>query len=191
MSNDVAWAVTRNSSRFLLKKRNCPKPFSTDPMNLTNLHSQRYSGICNSKAVGVMPAKAGFQVRNGFLFSWCLPSFLPFTELSVLFFLRKYLTSNILCQNSLQVFPIKRRKIEVFCWVLLTNTNVPRLCFTNQRICNQNLCKIMLFPLKMALFLREIASFYTNFNYKFYNLWSKVEEHKTWGKCLKTLADFN
>ena len=64
MSNDVAWAVTRNSSRFLLKKRNCPKPFSTDPMNLTNLHSQRYSGICNSKAVGVMPAKAGFQVRN-------------------------------------------------------------------------------------------------------------------------------
>merc|ERR1712098_554996 len=62
MSNDVAWAVTRNSSRYLLKKRNCPKPFSTEPMNLTNLHSQRYSGICNSKAVGVMPAKAGFQV---------------------------------------------------------------------------------------------------------------------------------
>merc|ERR1712226_1449272 len=62
MSNDVAWAITRNNSRFLLKKRNCPKPFSTDPMNLTNLHSQRYSGLCNSKAVGVMPAKAGFQV---------------------------------------------------------------------------------------------------------------------------------
>merc|ERR1712126_785519 len=65
MSNDVAWAVTRNSSRYLLKKRNCPKPFSTEPMNLTNKHSQRYSGLCNSKAIGVaFPAEKaqGFQV---------------------------------------------------------------------------------------------------------------------------------
>merc|ERR1712121_472839 len=53
MSNDVAWAVTRNNSKYLLKKRNCPKPFSTDPLNLTNKHSQRYSGLCNSKAIGV------------------------------------------------------------------------------------------------------------------------------------------
>ena len=35
----------------------------------------------------------------------------------------------------------------------------------------------MLFPLKTALFLREIALFYTNFDYKFSNLWSKVEDH--------------
>merc|ERR1712121_67443 len=66
MSNDVAWAVTRNNSKYLLKKRNCPKPFSTDPLNLTNKHSQRYSGLCNSKAIGVafpVGEKAqGFQV---------------------------------------------------------------------------------------------------------------------------------
>ena len=37
----------------------------------------------------------------------------------------------------------------------------------------------MLFPLKIVLFLREIALFYTNFNYKFSSLWSKVEGHKT------------
>merc|ERR1712062_391615 len=62
MSNDVAWAVTRNSSCYLLKKRNCPKPFSTEPMNLTNKHSKRYSGLCNSKAIGVTFGDKGFQV---------------------------------------------------------------------------------------------------------------------------------
>merc|ERR1712168_1359888 len=66
MSAEVAWAVTRNNSKYLLKKRNCPKPFSTDPLNLTNKHSQRYSGLCNSKAIGVafpVGEKAqGFQV---------------------------------------------------------------------------------------------------------------------------------
>ena len=33
MSSDIAWAITKNNSAYLLKKRNCPKPFSTDPMN--------------------------------------------------------------------------------------------------------------------------------------------------------------
>ena len=37
----------------------------------------------------------------------------------------------------------------------------------------------MLFPLRIDQFLREIALFYTNFFYKFFNLWSKVEGHKT------------
>merc|ERR1711872_174946 len=63
MSNDVCWAVTRNNSAFLLKKRNCPKPFSTDPMCLTNVHSHRYSGVCNSKAIGIKAAPEGsFEV---------------------------------------------------------------------------------------------------------------------------------
>ena len=43
----------------------------------------------------------------------------------------------------------------------------------------------MLFPLKLALFLREIALFYTNSIYKFSNLWSKVEGHKINGAALK------
>ena len=42
---------------------------------------------------------------------------------------------------------------------------------------NENLYKIMLFPLKIDLFLREIALLYTNFDYKFSSLWSKVEGH--------------
>merc|ERR1712008_207818 len=64
MSSDIAWAITRNNSAYLLKKRNCPKPFSTDPMNLTNKHSKRYTGFCNKKAVAVAPAadNKGFTV---------------------------------------------------------------------------------------------------------------------------------
>jgi len=64
MSSEIAWAITRNNSAFLLKKRNCPKPFSTDPMNLTNKHSQRYTGLVNKKAVAVAPAadNKGFTV---------------------------------------------------------------------------------------------------------------------------------
>merc|ERR1711988_654778 len=47
MSTDITWAITRNNSAFLLKKRGCPKPFSTDPMNLTNKHSMRHTGTVN------------------------------------------------------------------------------------------------------------------------------------------------
>merc|ERR1711881_720770 len=64
MSSDIAWAITRNNSAYLLKKRNCPKPFSTDPMNLTNKHSQRHTGVVNKKALSIAPAadNKGFTV---------------------------------------------------------------------------------------------------------------------------------
>merc|ERR1712020_680618 len=64
MSSDIAWAITRNNSAYLLKKRNCPKPFSTDPMNLVNKHSQRYTGLVNKKAVAIAPTSdnKGFTV---------------------------------------------------------------------------------------------------------------------------------
>ena len=64
MSSDVAWAITRNNSAFLLKKRGCAKPFSTDPLNLTNKHLQRYTGLVNQKAVGIAagPENKGFTI---------------------------------------------------------------------------------------------------------------------------------
>ncbi len=66
MSSDVAWAIVRNNSAYLLKKRGCPKPFSTDPMNLTNKNSKRYNGFVNTKAVGIAPAadNKGFTVTT-------------------------------------------------------------------------------------------------------------------------------
>lgn len=64
MSSDIAWAITRNNSAYLLKKRGCPKPFNTDPLNLTNKNSQRYAGSVHKKAVGVTACddKKGFVV---------------------------------------------------------------------------------------------------------------------------------
>ena len=62
MSSDICWAVVRNNSSFLLKKRGCPKPFNTDPLNLTNVNAQRHCGLVNDKAIGLQPAKEG----NGF-----------------------------------------------------------------------------------------------------------------------------
>jgi large subunit ribosomal protein L28e len=56
VSSDIAWAVIRDNSSFLLKKRGVKKPFSTEPCNLTNKNSQRYNGLVNSKAVGISAA---------------------------------------------------------------------------------------------------------------------------------------
>ena len=64
-----------------------------------------------------------------------------------------------------------------FCFTHLKHNNDLQMCFTNDWICNWNFYKIMLFPLKIALFLWEIALIDTNFNYKFSYLWSKVEGH--------------
>ena len=48
----------------------------------------------------------------------------------------------------------------------------------------------MLIPIKIALFLRETALFYTNFNHKFSSLWSKVKGHK-WRSFLNALIFIN
>ena len=53
VSSEIAWGVIRNSSCFLLKKRGVKKPFSTEPLNLTNRNAFRYNGLVNNKAVGV------------------------------------------------------------------------------------------------------------------------------------------
>merc|ERR1711881_203869 len=53
VSSDIAWAVIRNNSSFLLKKRGVKKPFSTEPCNLTNRNTQRHNGLVNSKVVGI------------------------------------------------------------------------------------------------------------------------------------------
>jgi large subunit ribosomal protein L28e len=66
VSSDVAWAVIRNNSAFLLKKRGVKKAFSTEALNLTNLNSQRYSGLVNAKAVGITagPDNKGFVLTT-------------------------------------------------------------------------------------------------------------------------------
>ncbi|XP_076248901.1 ribosomal protein L28 isoform X2 [Calliopsis andreniformis] len=64
MSSHLNWMIIRNNNAFLLKKRNINKPFSTEPNNLTNLSSYRYSGLIHKKCVGIVdtPDKKGFTV---------------------------------------------------------------------------------------------------------------------------------
>lgn len=64
MSSHLNWMIIRNNNAFLLKKRNIKKPFSTEPNNLTNLSSYRYSGLVHSKTVGIVdtPDKKGFSI---------------------------------------------------------------------------------------------------------------------------------
>ena len=60
MSSDIACALTSNTSAYLLKLRGGQKPFSADPLNLTNKNSQRYNGYLHKKAVGVTAGDKGF-----------------------------------------------------------------------------------------------------------------------------------
>ncbi|KAM7357097.1 ribosomal protein L28 [Cochliomyia hominivorax] len=63
-SSHLNWLIIRNNNAFLLKKRDIKKPFSTEPNNLTNVSSYRYSGLVHKKTLGVVPAadKKGFTV---------------------------------------------------------------------------------------------------------------------------------
>merc|ERR1712071_520664 len=49
-----------------LKKRGVKKPFSTEPLNLTNRNAFRYNGLVNNKAVGIAAAadNKGFVVTT-------------------------------------------------------------------------------------------------------------------------------
>jgi large subunit ribosomal protein L28e len=64
MSAHLTWMIIRNNNSYLVKKRNIKKPFSTEPNNLTNLSSFRYSGLIHKKSVGVVAAadNKGFTV---------------------------------------------------------------------------------------------------------------------------------
>jgi hypothetical protein len=54
---------TGNQNAFLVKSKvSGGVQFSRDPLNLTNLHSRKYAGFVNDKAVGVLPAEKGVKV---------------------------------------------------------------------------------------------------------------------------------
>uniref|UniRef100_A0A1Q3F9B5 Large ribosomal subunit protein eL28 n=1 Tax=Culex tarsalis TaxID=7177 RepID=A0A1Q3F9B5_CULTA len=61
-SSHLNWLIIRDHNAFLLKRRNIRKPFSTEPNNLTNLSSYRYSGLVHKKSLGIVPADKGISV---------------------------------------------------------------------------------------------------------------------------------
>ncbi|KAL6864332.1 ribosomal L28e/Mak16 [Trichoderma novae-zelandiae] len=62
ISSDLIWEVVRNYNSYL-HKTGAPKnggvQFSRDPLNLTNVHSRKYAGFVNEKAVGIAPNEKG------------------------------------------------------------------------------------------------------------------------------------
>ncbi|KAJ3215402.1 hypothetical protein HDU67_000447 [Dinochytrium kinnereticum] len=60
MSSDLVWLLTKNNSCFLVKRNGVQ--FSREAGNLTNKNSFKYSGVANSKAVGISAAAKGVTV---------------------------------------------------------------------------------------------------------------------------------
>ncbi|KAK9764447.1 hypothetical protein K7432_008031 [Basidiobolus ranarum] len=57
MSADLTWLLVKDNSSFLVKRSGVQ--FTTEPNNLTNLNSFKYSGLANKKVVGVTAAPTG------------------------------------------------------------------------------------------------------------------------------------
>ena len=54
MSADLQWAILRNHSSFLVKKRKGTQgELTSEPGNLTQINSFKFSGLANNKVVGV------------------------------------------------------------------------------------------------------------------------------------------
>ncbi|PWY98965.1 ribosomal protein L28e [Testicularia cyperi] len=58
-SQDLQWLLTRSNSCFLVKQKGLGRIFSREPANLAQLHSYKFSGLVNSKAVSIEAAPAG------------------------------------------------------------------------------------------------------------------------------------
>jgi len=56
-SPEVQWQLIRNNHSFLVKRDG--HSFSSEPLNLTNKHSFKFSGLVNSKVVGIVAGKKG------------------------------------------------------------------------------------------------------------------------------------
>ncbi|AEO69531.1 01c61569-e6ee-47ca-b584-63b517fda940 [Thermothielavioides terrestris] len=60
VSADLIWEISRTSNAFLVKRKSGAAPqFSRDPLNLTNVHSRKYAGFVNDKALGIVPNEKG------------------------------------------------------------------------------------------------------------------------------------
>uniref|UniRef100_A0A182KCV9 Large ribosomal subunit protein eL28 n=1 Tax=Anopheles christyi TaxID=43041 RepID=A0A182KCV9_9DIPT len=56
-SSHLNWLIVRDHHAYLMKQKNIRKPFSTEPGNLTNLSSYRYSGLVHNKTITITPAE--------------------------------------------------------------------------------------------------------------------------------------
>merc|ERR1712176_1123046 len=62
MSSDLIWQLVRGNSCFLVKKGG--RVFTTEPNNLLQINSPKYSGLSNKKVLGVDAADKGVTVTT-------------------------------------------------------------------------------------------------------------------------------
>ncbi|KAI9273737.1 ribosomal protein L28e [Sporodiniella umbellata] len=60
MSAELVWGIIKNNNSFLVKRQNVQ--FSSEPSNLLNINSFKYSGIANHKTAAIIPAARGVRV---------------------------------------------------------------------------------------------------------------------------------
>lgn len=59
VSDDLVWACVNKHNSFLRKQRGNKTVLSAEPGNARNVHSFKYSGLANSKAISVVPTESG------------------------------------------------------------------------------------------------------------------------------------
>ncbi|KAH7886353.1 ribosomal L28e/Mak16 [Phlebopus sp. FC_14] len=64
MSSDLEWLLIRKYNSFLVKKSPESPAFSTEPGNLRNLHSHKFSGLANAKTIDIKDSGAGIQITT-------------------------------------------------------------------------------------------------------------------------------
>ncbi|KAI9243960.1 ribosomal protein L28e [Sporodiniella umbellata] len=60
MSAELVWGIIKNNNSFLVKRQNVQ--FSSEPSNLLNINSFKYSGLANHKNAAIIPAARGVRV---------------------------------------------------------------------------------------------------------------------------------
>ncbi|EIW87322.1 ribosomal protein L28e [Coniophora puteana RWD-64-598 SS2] len=64
MSSDLQWYLIRNYNSYLVKKVPEGPIFSREPGNLRNLHSYKYSGLANKKAIDISDSGNGIKITT-------------------------------------------------------------------------------------------------------------------------------
>ncbi|KAG9520018.1 ribosomal protein L28e, partial [Aureobasidium melanogenum] len=74
-SYDLIWETIRHNNAFLVKRNQAGGvQFSKDPLNLTNLHSRKYSSLANPQAIGINAKDNKIEVTTKLGNNWNKPS---------------------------------------------------------------------------------------------------------------------
>ncbi|KAH7908172.1 ribosomal protein L28e [Hygrophoropsis aurantiaca] len=64
MSTDLQWLLIRKQNSFLVKRVREGPVFSSEPGNLRNLHSHKYSGLANAKTIDIQDSASGIKITT-------------------------------------------------------------------------------------------------------------------------------